>query len=102
MTDEQSANQPVEQPVTQSAAAAVQPEGDLSKRTLVMLVALSCIISLVGTVAMVYELSNTHPAPAITQNQNQASAQVGFAIAPPQAKQAGSGATGFATLRIGE
>ena len=72
-----------------------------------MLVMLSCVISLVGTVAMIYEFSTTHIAPRIIENNGASSAQAGFEIggAPAPATVKGpstGGATGFATFRIGE
>jgi type IV secretory pathway TrbF-like protein len=89
----------------QPASAAPQPEQgvDISKKTLIMLVMLSCIISLVGTVAMIYQFSTTQVAPTIIENNGASSAQAGFMIAVPEQPQSASvGANGFATFRIGE
>jgi type IV secretory pathway TrbF-like protein len=79
-------------------------EEDLSKKTLVALVLLSCIISLVGTIAMIYEFSTSQAAPLIIENEGKSNAEAGFTIGtaqePQQSQQ--SGATGFATFAIGE
>jgi hypothetical protein len=77
---------------------------DISQRTLIVLVLLSCVISIVGTVAMIYEFSNARAAPLIIENGGASAAEAGFTIngqLPPQAPQS-TGATGFATFQIGE
>jgi len=77
---------------------------DISKRTLIMLVMLSCVISLVGTVAMIYEFSTTHVAPTIIENNGAADAHAGFEIGAVPAPQqpSSTGASGFATFKVGE
>jgi type IV secretory pathway TrbF-like protein len=80
-----------------------QQPADISKRTLIMLVLLSCIISLVGTVAMIYQFSVTSVAPTVIENDGAANAQAGFTINGHDAPaEGGVGATGFATFTIGE
>jgi hypothetical protein len=78
------------------------PDRDISKQTLIMLVALSCIISVIGVVAMVYELTSTHPAQVTYVNGGQTTAQVGFTIAAPQKAEKPASGTGFVTFKIGE
>jgi hypothetical protein len=76
------------------------PEQDLSKRTLVILVLLSCLISLVGTLALFYELSHAGAAPNIPVVDGSSNAQAGFAIGAKEVQQPKT--TGFATLTIGD
>jgi hypothetical protein len=52
---------------------------DISKRTLVMLVVLSCVISIVGTVAIIYEFSTAQTADTIGAEPSPR-AEAGFTI----------------------
>lgn len=78
---------------------APQPEVDISKQTLVVLVALSCIISIIGVIAMVYELSSANPTRVINNDKQIASAQASLTIDGPAQKFATQG-TGFATFQL--
>jgi hypothetical protein len=80
---------------------AAQPDVDISKQTLVVLVALSCIISIIGVIAMVYEISSAQPTQVIVDNNGQASAQATLTIGGIS-NQGGAQGTGFATFSIGE
>jgi len=78
-------------------------DGDISKQTLVVLVILSCVISLVGVVAMVYQFSNARAATHIIENGGTSTAQVGLSIqgppAPAPAREPVK-STGFASFEI--
>jgi hypothetical protein len=76
------------------------PDVDISKQTLVVLVALSCIISIIGVIAMVYEISSARPAPLIVENSGEASAQASLTINGVVPRPGAQG-TGFATFSIG-
>jgi hypothetical protein len=92
---------PMDQKQSLDTEQSPNAESDLSKRTLIILVALSCVISVVGTIAMVYELTSvSHPAPTTLSN-SEASAKVGFTIGPPTAQPSTrSSTTGLATFKI--
>jgi hypothetical protein len=90
-------------PLSPQTPPAAREDIDLSKQTLVILVLLSCTISIVGVVAMAYQVATAQSAPTIGENNPVAYGEASFTIG-----SAGSGSsnvgrtmgTGYASFNI--
>ena len=94
-----------EQQTQQTVPQAEEKEGfDISRKTLIVLVVLSVAISVIGSVAMIYELSSAKVAPIYVDGRNTvADANVGFTIIGGEDNEPyHDKATGLATFTIGD